>query len=128
MATFDFAELTAADTATITIINPKTGDDIEGVTMELYGPESQFYKDSTSKLRSKVTEFVRRNAGMKPEQRQKEFDRLERIKNISLIKSINNFVFEGQEMKSPSDVCDKFDFVYKQACGEIENLANFIKG
>lgn len=121
----DFAALESTDTVTRAIIHPKTGDDMKA-TFTVYGQESETYKTTTSRMRARITQFVQRNPGMKPDQKQKIFDSYEKDRNISCIKSIDNFILNGQPLTDPKTICDKYNWIYNQICGVIDGVGNFI--
>jgi len=124
---FDAAELEMVDTATITLKHPRTGEEMEGATVEVYGPDSEFFQTATTKMRARITDFITRNRGAKTEQKQKFTEEKERERNISCIKAVNGLGFNGEPITDPKDACSRLPWVYSQACAGMDDSGNFIK-
>lgn len=127
-AGFDLATLEQVDTAIIDLKHPVTGEDLEGVTVEVYGPDSEHFKAATTKMRARITDFLTRNRGAKTEQKQKVTEERERERNISCIKSINGLSYNGEPVTDPKDACERFGWIYTQATSGMDDQSNFIKG
>lgn len=127
-AGFDLASLEQVDTAIVPLTHPQTGEELEECSIEVYGPDSEHFKSATTRMRARITDFISRNRGAKTEQKQKMTERYERERNISCIKAINGLYFKGEPVTDPQDACDRFGWVYTQACAAIDDQGNFIKG
>lgn len=123
---FDLSDLESDDTATIILQNPKTGDDIEGVSIVVYGQDSEVFRSESRRIQNKAAEFMRRNRGkvMPPE----EFERLEKGKVIACVKEIVGLAYKGSALTDPADVFDKFPWIFEQVVQGIMDRGNFIKG
>lgn len=124
---FDFAELESADTTTVTLTNPVTGDDIEGVTIEIYGPDSDVYKSAQNKLIAKRTDYKARHRGK--DMPQEESDRQYRQMIVACTKSINGFVYKGKPVTDPAEVyaLPNLGWIFEQVAVAMNDRANFIK-
>jgi hypothetical protein len=122
---FDLATLEQDETAEIQLVHPSTGDEI-GATVTVYGQDSEVFRAETRRVQHKTAEYMRRNRGksMPPE----EFERLDKLKVIACTKSINGLAYKGQPLSDPSQVYEKFPFVFEQVVSGIMDRANFIKG
>lgn len=123
---FDLSDLESDDTATITLQNPKTGDDIEGVSIVVYGQDSDVFRSESRRIQNKAAEYMRRNRGkvMPPD----EFERLDKGKVIACVKEINGLAYKGKPLTDPADVFDKFPWIFEQVVQGIMDRGNFIKG
>ena len=126
-AAFDLASLEQVDTATITLKHPVTGEELEGVTVEVYGPDSPFFQAATTKMRARITDFITRNRGAKTDVKQKFTEERERERNISCIKSIGGLVYKGEPVTEPADACERFPWIYAQSTAGMDDSGNFIK-
>lgn len=125
---FDLEVLEQEDTATIQMVNPATGDDLVGFTIEVYGQDSDIFKSETRKAETRYTEYSRRNRGkyMPPEQR----EALDKSKVIACTKAINGLMYKGKEITSPEEAYNlpKYGWIYEQVTAGLMERANFIKG
>ena len=123
---FDLASLEADDTAIITLTNPRNGDDIDGVTIEVYGQDSEIFRAESRKVQNKAADHMRRNRGkvMAPE----EFERLDKAKVVACVKEIKGLSYKGQELKDTAEVFTRFPWIHEQVVQGIMDRANFIKG
>lgn len=123
---FSLDSLESDDTTTIQLTNPKTGDDIEGATVEVYGQDSEIFRAESRKVQAKAADYMRRNRGkvMPPE----DFERLDRAKVIACTKSINGLSYKGQPLTDPQELFNRFPWAFEQVVAGIMDRANFIKG
>lgn len=123
---FDLDSLESDDTTTIQLTNPKTGDDIEGVTIEVYGQDSETFRAESRKVQAKCADYMRRNRGksIPPE----DFERLEKSKVIACTKSIKGLFYKGQPLTDPQELFNRFPWALEQVVAGIMDRANFIKG
>lgn len=126
-AGFDLSSLEQVDTTTVPLMHPVTGEEIEGASIEVYSPDSAHFKTATTKMRSRITDFISRNRGAKTEVKQKVTEDHERVRNISCIKSITGLNYKGDPITDPADACEKFSWIYTQACAAMDDQGNFIK-
>lgn len=124
---FDVAGLEQVETAVVTLKHPTTGDELEGVTIEIYSPESEVFKAATTRMRARITDFLTRNRGAKTEIKQKKTEEYEMDRNISCIKSITGLTENGKPLEA-KDACTRFGWVYQQATAAMDDQSNFIKG
>ena len=123
---FSLDSLESDDTTIIQLTNPKTGDDIEGVTIEVYGQDSEIFRAESRKVQAKCADYMRRNRGksIPPE----DFDRLDRAKVVACTKSINGLSSKGQPLTDPQELFTRFPWALEQVVAGIMDRANFIKG
>ena len=123
---FSLDSLESDDTTIIQLTNPKTGDDIEGVTIEVYGQDSEIFRAESRKVQAKCADYMRRNRGksIPPE----DFDRLDRAKVVACTKSINGLSYKGQPLTDPQELFTRFPWALEQVVAGIMDRANFIKG
>lgn len=123
---FDLATIEAEETAEIMLRHPVTGDELSA-SVTVYSTDSEVSRAANTKMRAKIMQFVARNKGASDEQKQAAFDRIERERNIALIKSVNNLTMKGQPLTDVEEVCSMHPWIYKQAVDAIECAANFIR-
>ncbi|MEI6207294.1 MAG: hypothetical protein WCP20_10960 [Desulfuromonadales bacterium] len=123
---FDLDEFEQTDEATINLQHPVNGDTLKA-SITIYGTDSAQFKAATTKMRARMTDYMSRNKGASSEQKQSAFDRFERDRNISLIKSIDNLSFKGIAVTDVRDACDKWGWIYTQAVAAMDCTSNFIK-
>ena len=123
---FDLSTLESTDTADITLKHPVTGDDLDA-SVTVYSPDSEAFRAANTKMRAKITQFMSRNKGANDEQKQTAFDRIERERNLALIKSVNGLAVKGQPLTDVDEACRLYSWIYRQAVDAIDCASNFIK-
>jgi hypothetical protein len=125
---FDVADLMADDTTEVPLVNFKTGEEIEGLTVTLYGPDSEVHKSARNKLVQRGADYRARNRGkdMPPE----ESDRHYRSFVVACTKSINGLVFKGKAITDPAEAYSLpgCGWIFEQVAIALGDRANFIKG
>lgn len=125
---FDLESLDQDETAIIQMVNPATGDDIPGFTVEVYGQDSDVFKEQSRKAEAKYTEYSRRNKGkfMPPEMR----EALDKAKVIACVKAINGLVYKGKQITKAAEAFDlpRYGWIQEQVTQGLMERANFIKG
>ena len=124
--TFELSSIESTDEATITLKHPNTGDDLP-VTVTVFNPDSDAAKESNTKMRAKITRYIERNKGASAEQKQIFFDRVERERNIALIKSINGVTDKGVPFTNVEELCKIRPWILTQASEAVNCTSNFIK-
>lgn len=125
---FDLESLEQEDTAIIQLVHPGTGDDLPGLTVEVYGQDSPIFKEASRKAEVAYTEYSRRNRGkfMPPERREE----LDKQKVIKCTKAVNGLVYKGKPITEPEEAFNlpKYGWIYEQVVNGLMERANFIKG
>lgn len=123
---FDLDCLESDDTTTITLQNPKTGDDIEGVTITVYGQDSEIFRAESRKVQAKCADYIRKNRGksIPPE----DYERLEKNKVIACTKEIKGLSYKGQPLTDPQELFTRFPWALEQVVQGMMDRSNFIKG
>ena len=127
MATFDLESLAQEETAEIQMVHPGTGDDIQGFVVEVYGQDSQVFKEAGRKAEVAYTEYSRRNKGkfMPPERREE----LDKQKVIKCTKAIKGLAYKGKEITDPEEAYSipGFGWILEQVTAGIVERANFLR-
>lgn len=123
---FDLDSLESDETTIIQLTNPKTGDDIDGVTIEVCGQDSDTFRAESRKVQAKCADYMRRNRGksIPPE----DFEKLDKAKVIACTKSIKGLSYKGQPLTDPQELFTRFPWALEQVVAGIMDRANFIKG
>lgn len=123
---FDLDCLVSKDTTTITLQHPRTGDDIEGVTIEVYGQDSETFRAESRKIQAAASRYMQKNRGktLPPE----DFERMEKAKLIACVKEIKGLAYKGQPLTDAKELFDRFPWALEQVSVGIMDRANFIKG
>jgi len=128
MEQFDLSALEQDDTAVIQMVNPSTGDDIPGFTVEVYGQDSDIFKSESRKAETRYTEYARRNRGklMPAEQR----ETMDKAKIIACTKSVNGLVYKGEVITDAERAYNlpKYGWIFEQVVAGLMERSNFIKG
>ena len=124
MATFDLNSLNVDDTTTVELVHPTTGDEIKGVSITVYGQDSETYKAEQRKAEFQFAEYMRkhRNKPMPPEQR----EAMDKRKAVACIKSVNGLVNDGVPVTAEAAM--DVPWIFEQVTAAIFDRALFIKG
>lgn len=122
---FDLSEVEQNDTATIKLVHPSTGDELDACVI-VYGQDSDVFRSESRKLQHKMAQYAQRNRGksMPPE----DFERLDKQKVVACVKEIKGLAYKGQPMTDAAEVFTKFPWVHEQVVQGIMDRGNFIKG
>lgn len=123
MATFDLTTVDAEDTTTVQLVHPATGEEI-GVSITIFGQDSEVYKSEQRKAETRFSEYSRRNRGklMPAEDR----ERMDKAKVVACIKSIDGLERNGQPV-SPAEAMD-VAWIFEQVTAAMFDRSLFIKG
>lgn len=126
--TFDLSALEQDDTAVIQMVNPSTGDDIPGFTVEVYGQDSDIFKAESRKAETRYTEYARRNRGklMPAEQR----EQMDKAKIVACTKAVNGLVYKGEAITDAERAYGLagFGWIFEQVTAGVLERSNFMKG
>ena len=124
MKGFDLATLDRNDTATVPFLHPTTGEET-GVTITVYGEDSETGKAATRHMIDKIGEYSRKNRGkaMPTE----EVERLDRAKMAKVTKSIDGLTYGGKVLTDVAEIFNLSPDIYEQAAAAYRDRALFIK-
>lgn len=128
MSVFDLESLEQEDTAIIQLVHPGTGDDLPGLTVEVYGQDSAIFREASRKAEAAYTEYSRRNKGkfMPPDRREE----LDKQKVIRCTKAVNGLVYKGKEITDPEEAYSLpgYGWIFEQVVAGLMERSNFLKG
>lgn len=122
---FDLDALEQTDTATIQLVDPRTGDEI-GASVTVYGQDSEICREQSHKLSDRCADYSRRNQGKTIPN--KEYARLDKMKVIACVKSIDGLTSGGQPFTDVAAIFDRFQWIHEQTVAGLVNRTLFIKG
>ena len=122
---FDLSDLDQADTATIPLVHPATGEEI-GATATVYGQDSDTFKKETHKLSDKCAEYSRRNRGKTiPNE---DYARLDKAKVVACTKSIDGLTYNGAPLTDVAEIFERFPCFHEQVVQAMLDRSGFLKG